>query len=83
MLKPRSIWSGKIPGAPVRGPTEHVGHADGVVVMIELSAIVSLSWWIWLNAWVTSCVADRRNARGMLRCMLVRGAPKLLESEAG
>ncbi|MFC5264621.1 hypothetical protein ACFPJ1_21125 [Kribbella qitaiheensis] len=32
----------------------------GVVVMIELSAEVSLSWWIWLNAWVTSWLADLR-----------------------
>ena len=73
------IWSGNTPGSPVAGPPS-TSATLGVVVMIELSALVSCSWWIWLSVCVTSWVALRRNARGTSRCFLLAAAPKFDES---
>ncbi|XUJ33734.1 hypothetical protein ACQ5SK_40180 [Bradyrhizobium japonicum] len=51
--------------------------------MIELSAAVSCSWWIWFSVCVSSWVALRRNARGTSRCFLFAARPKFEESETG
>jgi hypothetical protein len=76
------IWSGKTPGAPVVGPPS-TSATLGVVVMIELSAPPSCSWWIWLKPCPVSCAALRRNARGTSRCRCPDAAPKLDDSFAG